>query len=356
VFRQLAGQVARQVSASTETLDPLTPDLQGWTALRAWVARYAEIHARYEPVFHSLEADDGLGHVARQTGEESVARIHARLTTTTLPPRQLDPVTRLLLECMNHTLDVSAILRSATPGASPTERIELAITDVLHRTLFGMHPDVNVHPPASPRPPVIEIAAEMLETYQQVGAIDADASGNAALDALLASGRQVFVDRGYHDTRVDDLVAAAGVSHGAFYRYFRSKEQLARVLTARAVRAVGAETIRIPDVARLETSTGKSLLRRWLRRYDAAHASEAMMLRVWVDATLQDPALRTECAPLLDWGRRQMSRFLRPRGFGDDDTEAVVMVALFGVFGARLRPAAEVEAAAHIIERGLLGR
>ena len=32
------------------------------------------------------------------------------------------------------------------------------------------------------------------------------------------------------------------------------------------------------------------------------------------------------------------------------------MVALFGVFGARPRTPAEVEAAAHIIERGLLGR
>ena len=37
-------------------------------------------------------------------------------------------------------------------------------------------------------------------------------------------------------------------------------------------------------------------------------------------------------------------------------TAAVVMVALSGVFGARPRPAADVEAAAHIIERGLLGR
>ena len=29
VFRQLAGQVARQMSASTEALDPLTPDREG---------------------------------------------------------------------------------------------------------------------------------------------------------------------------------------------------------------------------------------------------------------------------------------------------------------------------------------
>jgi hypothetical protein len=51
-----------------------------------------------------------------------------------------------------------------------------------------------------------------------------------------------------------------------------------------------------------------------------------------------------------------MARYLRPRGFGDVDTEAVVMVALLGVFGARPRSTAAVDAAALVIERGLLGR
>ena len=356
VFRQLAGQVARQVSASTEALDPLTADGQGWAAMRAWVARYAEIHARYEPVFHSLETDDVLGLVARHTGEETIGRIHARLATTTLPPRQLDPVIRLLLDCLNHTLDVSGVLRSVTPDAYPAERVEVALTDVLHRTLFGLRSGVNVHAPDGASPPALEIGPEMLDQLRHAGAVAPDASGNAAFDALLASGRAVFADRGYHGTRVDDLVAAAGVSHGAFYRYFRNKEELASVLTARAVRAVGTAAMEIPNVSALEEPTGKAVLRRWLCRYHAAHANEALMLRVWVDAALQDPAIRVESAPLLDWGRRQMSRFLSPRGFGDGDIEAVVMVALFGVFGARLRPAAEVEAAAHIIERGLLGR
>ena len=174
--------------------------------------------------------------------------------------------------------------------------------------------------------------------------------------ALLSSGRDVFVDRGYHNTRVDDLVAAAGVSHGAFYRYFRNKDQLARILTTRAVQAVGTTVTELPQVPASDGQAARGSLRRWLRRYNAAHANEAAMLSVWVDAALQDPALRAESAPMLDWGRRQMSRYLRPRGFGDVDFDAVFMVALLGVFGARERPAAEVEAAAHIIERGLLGR
>jgi AcrR family transcriptional regulator len=356
VFRQLAGQVARQVSASTEALDPLTADLAGWSAMRAWVARYAEIHARYEPVFHALEVDEELATVARHTGEETVARIHARLATTTLPPRQLDPVIRLLLECLNHTLDVYGILRSVVPDGYPAERVEIAVTDVLHRTLFGGHTGVNVHPPDGAPPPALEPASAMVAALRLESAVDPDASGNRALEALLAKGRDVFVERGYHNTRVDDLVAAAGVSHGAFYRYFRNKDQLARVLAAHAVQSVGAVVIDMPALATLEGPSGTAGLRRWLCRYHAAHLNEAGMLRVWVDAALQDPSLRADSAPLLDWGRRRMARELAPRGFGDVDTDAVVMVALLGVFGARQRPAGEIDAAVQVIERGLLGR
>jgi AcrR family transcriptional regulator len=356
VFRHLAGQVARQVSASTESLDQLTPDAAGWDALRAWVARYAEIHARYAPIFHTIDVDEDLSGMARHTGGETVARIHARLATTTLPPRQLDPVIRLLLECMNHTLDVCGVLRSSAPDAYPGDRVEVAITDVLHRTLFGLRDDVNVHASDGVQSPALEFAPAVLSALRHDGAIASEAGDNPAFEALLESARQVFVERGYLGTRVDDLVAAAGVSHGAFYRHFKNKEQLARILTARAMQAVGAQVSELPAVDVLEGSTGTSALRRWLRRYHAAHANEALMLRVWMDAALQDPAIRSDSAAPLDWGRRRMSRFLGSRGFGDADFEALVMVALLGVFGARPRQPVEVDAAAHIIERGLLGR
>jgi hypothetical protein len=80
------------------------------------------------------------------------------------------------------------------------------------------------------------------------------------------------------------------------------------------------------------------------------------MFRVWLDAGLHDATLNTDSAAALDWGRRRMVRFLGPRELGDVDTEAVVMVALLGAFGARGRSAPAVDAAARIIERGLLGR
>jgi AcrR family transcriptional regulator len=355
VFRNLAGQVARQVAASTETLGALTSDVDGWSAMRAWVARYAEIHARYQPVFRAVESDDVLAALARRTGEETVARIQARLAATTLPPQRLDPAIRLLLECLNHSLDVSGIFRSVAPDSYPSERVEICLTDVLHRTFFGVHRDVNVHAAGGPPLPRLGSGRVMLEWFGQDGTVDVEGSTNRARAALLATGCDVFLERGYHNTRVDDLVAAAGVSHGAFYKYFRNKDQLARTLTTRAVRSVAAALTEIPDIAADAGPTGQGVLRRWLRRYDAADASEAM-LHVWIDAALQDPVIRAESAPFLDWCRRQTARYLSTRGIGDVEIEAVIMVALLDVFGARHRSADEVDAAARIIERGLLGR
>ena len=65
VFRHLLGQVERQVGASIDALDPVTPDVEGWTALQAWIARFAEIYARYEPVFSAVETDDELAAVSQ---------------------------------------------------------------------------------------------------------------------------------------------------------------------------------------------------------------------------------------------------------------------------------------------------
>ena len=102
---------------------------------------------------------------------------------------------------------------------------------------------------------------------QKEEAIRVGTDKRAALRALVENGRDVFVQRGYHATRVDDLAAAAGVSHGVFYRYFENKNELAIVLTVRAMRSVSDTFVGIPD---LRTPNGAEL-RRWFRRYNAAN-------------------------------------------------------------------------------------
>jgi Bacterial regulatory proteins, tetR family len=67
----------------------------------------------------------------------------------------------------------------------------------------------------------------------------------------LAAGRTGRVRLGYHRARIDDVVEATGVSHGAFYRNFENKDQLARVLTTRAMRAVSIVLAEIPALVLL---------------------------------------------------------------------------------------------------------
>ncbi len=43
---------------------------------------------------------------------------------------------------------------------------------------------------------------------------------------IIEAGARVFVERGYYQTKMDDIAEVLGVSKGAIYQYFKSKEQL----------------------------------------------------------------------------------------------------------------------------------
>ena len=52
--------------------------------------------------------------------------------------------------------------------------------------------------------------------------------------AIIDLSAEVFAKRGYHATRVNDVVEIAKTSHGTFYLYFSNKEDLLRALVAEA--------------------------------------------------------------------------------------------------------------------------
>jgi AcrR family transcriptional regulator len=48
----------------------------------------------------------------------------------------------------------------------------------------------------------------------------------AVRDELAQLAKELFVEKGYDETTIDDLAAAAGMSKRTFFRYFASKEEL----------------------------------------------------------------------------------------------------------------------------------
>jgi AcrR family transcriptional regulator len=101
---------------------------------------------------------------------------------------------------------------------------------------------------------------------------------------LLDAGETVLASKGYHATRVDDVVKVAHTSHGTFYLYFANKEDLFRALAVEV-----AEEMR-ELAAALEPlragATGRARLQRWIRRFVDVYRKHGAVIRAWTEAEI----------------------------------------------------------------------
>jgi AcrR family transcriptional regulator len=81
---------------------------------------------------------------------------------------------------------------------------------------------------------------------------------------LLAAALDLFVDRGYAATRLDDVAAQAGVSKGTLYLYFTNKEELFKAMVRDNMLPVLSEAEEIID--QYEGSSAE-LFRRCIRSW-----------------------------------------------------------------------------------------
>ena len=91
---------------------------------------------------------------------------------------------------------------------------------------------------------------------------------------LLQAALELFVDKGFAATRVEEVAARAGVSKGTLFLYFPSKEELFKAVVRENI--VRQQTEGAEEIARFEGSSAElleHLMLEWWRRYGATKAA-----------------------------------------------------------------------------------
>ena len=105
-------------------------------------------------------------------------------------------------------------------------------------------------------------------------------------EAILEAAGELFSDSGFRGTTVGDIAAAAGVSVGTVYQYFRDRTEILSVLVQRYVRTMLSKT----DTT-WRAEEGVEGLRRVLGNFVESYVEVARMAGVWEEVTHLDEQL-----------------------------------------------------------------
>ncbi len=352
VFWRLAGQLGQEMVGLGGQLDPITPDAAGVTALAAWIDDFTTLYGAYAPVFTAFQAAS-RGHKPLARGSSTISD---RLGGALLRAFGADPKdqrTATLATGMVAVLIRCSFYSDQMAGAVPRERMIEGVAEIVHRLFAGPIEGVNTHRrPASRR---------TLRATPEVPTLNGDLDrtlrprGERTRQRLLDAGAEVLPARGYHDARVDDIVKAAGVSHGSFYRYFENKDDFFHVLAE----AASARLIELIDVFPAEGDV--DALHHWLEEWFATYRSNGGVISTWQEMQSSGPDLVAFSQQVGASVVARLIALLERRDFGDPEVDSLALLALieripYSVLSLQfIEEADAISAMITIFRRGFLG-
>jgi AcrR family transcriptional regulator len=152
---------------------------------------------------------------------------------------------------------------------------------------------------------------------------------------LLDAALICFDERGYYETRVNDVVKIAKTSHGTFYLYFSNKEDLLRALVAEAGTAAQYLADALNSPPELGGAPQWDDVRGWVAVYSDLWIRYAALFRAWTDLARIDPdladILRKTFAVMSDALARQIASVDADDGI-DPQTAAMGVLAMLDRF------------------------
>jgi AcrR family transcriptional regulator len=156
---------------------------------------------------------------------------------------------------------------------------------------------------------------------------------------LLESAKGVFEEAGFLDARISDIAEGAGLSHGSFYHYFDSKEQIFREVAEAQEELLtappddeGTEVRQDPEVSHVER------IRRANRRYLERYRENARIMGVIEEVSRYDSHVneaRMRSQRHFAERAEQSIRRLQEAGAADPDVDPELAAVALGSMVAR---------------------
>jgi AcrR family transcriptional regulator len=347
VFWTLAGRLGKEMVALAKRLDRVTPDADGLAHLTDWIGEFMALHEAWAPVFASFQAASrdhapqvrGSSAVSDRTGVALLRAFGAKEDAAN--GRLITSLVAVLIRC--------SFYAEQTPGDMSAQPLVDGLAQLLHRIFLGPIDGVNLQRGRAGRRRRIAVSAP----ERSDGDRPLRPRGEQTRLRLLAAGASVLPARGYHDARVDDIVEAAGVSHGTFYRYFDNKDDFFRVLAE----AASGRMIELVDRLRLDAPVDD--LRAWLREWFRTYEADGGVISTWQEMQTNDQLAafsRQVAASVFT----RLVRLLEGRDFGHPDVDATTLLALiervpYSVYTLEFTSEADaIESMVTTIRRGFL--
>jgi AcrR family transcriptional regulator len=130
----------------------------------------------------------------------------------------------------------------------------------------------------------------------------------ARREQILGAARTCFLSKGLHNTSMQDLIKEAGLSVGAVYRYFKSKNEIINAIAAGVASGFGQHIEAVAD-RRLPLGESMELVLEGIETQMGPGGNLPIALQVWGEATL-DPTIGAIVRDTYNELRSSMSRLV----------------------------------------------
>jgi AcrR family transcriptional regulator len=153
---------------------------------------------------------------------------------------------------------------------------------------------------------------------------------------LVDAAKQIFEEDGFLDARISDITERAGLSHGSFYYYFESKEEIFREVAIAVDEQLSAP---LGDVI-LAPSQGpaRDRIREAIGRHFESYRAEARIMGVIAEVSHYDEPIRQMLQERHSRYHAQVAESIRQlqlRGLADSALDPAVTAAALGAMTDR---------------------